>query len=85
MPHEVVGDELPASLERIEQRDRPAWPGQLEVGVHFDHGKAPSGRGDRVAFPDVRLLPIPQAVQFGLEDGPVNRFGLWCVDDPADV
>ena len=72
VPHEVVGDELSASLESVEQGERPVGPDQLEVRVHLDHGQAPSGRGDRVAFPRVRLLPKPQPVQFGLEGGPVG-------------
>jgi hypothetical protein len=59
-------------LERVEQRERPAGPGQLEAGVDLDHGQAPPGRGDRVAFPRVRLLPNLQHVQFGLEGGPVD-------------
>ena len=72
VPHEVVGDELPAPLERVEQRDRPVRPGQREAGVDLDHGQPPPGRGDRVAFPGVRLLPHPQRVQLGLEGRPVG-------------
>jgi hypothetical protein len=75
VPHEVVGDELPAALERVEQGERPAVPGQREAGGYLDHGQAPPGRGDRVAFPSVRLLPDPQPVQFGLEGGPVDGCG----------
>ena len=75
MPHEVVRDELATPLERVEQGDRPVGPDQCEVGVHLDHGQAPSGRGDRVALPGVRLLPDPQRVQFGLEGRPVDGRG----------
>ena len=53
----------------------PCGPGQREAGVDLDHGQAPPGRGDRVAFPGVRLLPDPQPVQFGLEGGPVDGRG----------
>jgi hypothetical protein len=74
-PHEVVGDELPAPLERVEQGDRPVRPGQLQAGIDFDHRQAPAGRGDRVALAGVRLLPHPQRVQFGLEGGPVDGRG----------
>ena len=75
VPHEVVGDELPAPLERLEQGERPVWPDQREVGVHLDHGQSPSCRGDRVPFAGVRLLPNPQPVEFGLEGGPVDGRG----------
>jgi hypothetical protein len=74
-PHEVVGDELPAPFERVEQGERPAGPGQREACVHLGHGQAPPGRGDRVGFAGVRLLPDPQRVQFGLEGGPVDGRG----------
>ena len=81
VPHEVVGDQLPAPFERVKQGERPRGPGQREAGVYLDHGQAPPGRGDRIAFAGVRLLPGPQRVQFGLEGGPVcdrgqaRRFG----------
>ena len=60
VPHEVVGDELLPPLERVQQGERPLQPDQREAGVDLDHGQAPPGRGDRVAFPGVRLLPDPQ-------------------------
>ena len=56
VPHEVVGDQLATSLERFEQGERPVGPDQREVGVDLDHGKAPTGCGDCVAFAGVRLL-----------------------------
>ena len=46
-----------------------------EAGVYLDHRQPPPGRGDRVAFPGVRLLPDPQRGQFGLEGGPVDGRG----------
>ena len=61
---------------------------QLELGVYLDHGQAASGRGDRVAFPGVRLFSKPQPVEFGLEGGPVDGRGQ-CIGGadrrPADV
>ena len=54
---------------------RPVGPDQFEVGVDLDHGQAPSRRGDRVALPHVRLLPIPQHVEFGLESAAVDDAG----------
>jgi hypothetical protein len=74
-PHEVVGDQLTAPFERVEQRDRSARPGHREAGVHLDHGQPPPRRGDRVAFSGVRLFPDPQPVEFGLEGCPVNGSG----------
>jgi hypothetical protein len=38
IPHEVVGDELSAPFERIEQSERPVGPDHREVGVYLDHG-----------------------------------------------
>jgi hypothetical protein len=73
VPHEVVGDELSVPFERVEQGERPVGPDQWRAGVCLDHGEAPSGRGDGVAFPGVRLLSNPQPVQFGLEGGPVDH------------
>ena len=51
----------------------PSRPDQREIGVYLDHGQAPSGRGDRVAFPGVRLLPRPQRVHLGLPSGAVGH------------
>ena len=75
VPHEVVGDQLPTALERLEQGDRPVRAGQRNAGIHLDHGQPTPGRGDRVAFAGVRLLPDPQRIQFGLEGGPVDGRG----------
>jgi hypothetical protein len=38
VPHEVVGDELSAPFESVEQGERPVGPDQREVGVYLDHG-----------------------------------------------
>jgi hypothetical protein len=56
------GNELSTPFERTKQSERPLGPNQREVGVKLDHGQAASGRGDRVGFPGVRLLPNPQPV-----------------------
>ncbi len=45
VPHEVVGDELPAPFERLEQGERPAGSGQREAGVYLDHGQ---GVGEQI-------------------------------------
>jgi hypothetical protein len=75
VPHEVVGDQLPAPFERLQQGERSIGPDQLEAGVYLDHGQAPPGRGDRVTFAGVRLLPRTQLAQFGLEGVPVGGHG----------
>jgi len=75
VPHEVVGDQLPAPFERLQQGERPVGSGKREAGVYLDHGQPPPGRGDRVAFPGVRLFPDPQRIQFGLKGGSVDGRG----------
>ena len=59
VPHEVVRDELPPTLERVEEGEAAVGPGQFEGGVDLDHGKTAACRRDRVTFPGVRLLPDP--------------------------
>lgn len=50
-------------------------PDQLGARVDFDHRQTSSSRGDRVTFPGVLLLSVPQSGQFRLEGGPVNDWG----------
>jgi hypothetical protein len=38
VPHEVVGDELSAPFEGVEQRQRSLRPDQRQMGVHLDYG-----------------------------------------------
>jgi hypothetical protein len=75
VPHEVVGDELPAALERVEQGERPVRAGERERGVALDHGQATAGGGDRVAFAGVGLFPGTELVELGLEGGLVDDRG----------
>ena len=70
MPHEVVGDQLPAPLECLEQRDRTVQPGERRGRVDLDHGQPPPHRSDLVSLPGVRLLPHPQGRHVRLEYGP---------------
>ena len=42
---------------------------------HLDQGQPPPGRGDRVAFPRVRLLTHSQRGKLGLEGGAVGHLG----------
>jgi hypothetical protein len=69
----VVGDQLPAAFERLQQRDRPVRADQRDRGVDLDHRQPPPGRGDRVALVGVRLFPDPQGVDFGLPGGAVDH------------
>jgi hypothetical protein len=73
VPHEVVGDQLAASLEGIEQRDGATLADERRRGIHLDHGQAPARSGDRVAFPRVRLFAPAQGIQLGLEGAPVDH------------
>jgi hypothetical protein len=75
-PHEVVGEELSASLERVEQGQRAAGTGQRERWVDLDHREPATGGGDRIALACVRLLVDPQRLQLSLKCGPVHdRWG----------
>src|ERR1700733_1568940 len=74
-PHEVAGDELPASLERVEQGERTVRSGQRQAGVYLDHRQPAPGRGDGVALPGVRLLPDPQRANLCLEGGAIGHGG----------
>ncbi len=74
IPHEVIGDELLAPFERLEQVERSVGPDQREVGVYLDHGQAPSSCGNRVAFAGVQFLSNPQTIQLGLEGCAIDDF-----------
>ena len=67
VPHEVVGDEHPASLERVQQCHRATFANERRGAVHLDHGEPPAGGRNGVAFFRVSLLSNPQCVQLGLE------------------
>jgi len=73
VPHEVVGDELPAALECVQQRDRTVRTDQRERRVHLDHRQPAACRGNRVALVGVRLLADPKGVELGLKRRPVDH------------
>jgi hypothetical protein len=75
VPHEVVGEELPASLKRIQQRHRPTLADKSRRTIHLDHGEPPAGGCNRIAFSCVSFLSNPQRVQLGLEGDPIDYFG----------
>src|SRR3712207_7923733 len=52
--------ELVATLEQVDERDRPFSAGDLDRAVELDHRQPPPGGGDRVALTGVRLLPNQQ-------------------------
>ena len=60
VPHRVVDDELVATLEQVDERDRPISADDLDRAVDLDHRQPPPGRGDRVALTGVRLLADQQ-------------------------
>src|SRR5215212_1273838 len=45
----VVGDELSASFEHVQQRDWPISADQGNGGINLHHGQPPPGRGDRAS------------------------------------
>ena len=75
MPHEVIGDEHPASLERVQQRHRAMFANERRGTIHLDHGEPPAGGRDGVAFSRVGLLSNPQCVQLRLEGAPIDDLG----------
>ena len=77
MPHEVIGDEQPASLEHIQQRHHAMFADQRRGTIDLDHRQPPSGGRDRVAVPGVGLFANPQCVQFSLESAPIDYFGRY--------
>ena len=56
VPHEVVGDELPTALERVEKRHRAPRANQRDTRVYLDHWEPSAGRRNGVSFVGVRLL-----------------------------
>src|SRR3954453_4394226 len=75
VPHEVIGDQLAAPLECVEQRDGTVGINERRCRVYFDHRQPTAARGDRVSFARVRLFANPQLIQFALEGGPVDHRG----------
>src|SRR5258707_15808948 len=49
VPHGVVHDELVATLEQLDERDRPVAAGDLDRAVDLDPRQPPPGPRDRVA------------------------------------
>src|SRR5262249_12517723 len=67
VPHEVVCDEQPATLKRVQQRHGPyVLANERYRAIHLDHWQPPAGGGNRVAFSCMGLLSNPQCVQLGL-------------------
>ena len=80
VPHEVVGDEHPASLERIQQRHCATFANERCGTIDLDHGEASARGCNGVAFFCVRLFSNPQSVQFGLEGAPIDYLrGSWFI------
>jgi len=75
VPHEIIGDEQPASLERVEQWHLPALADERRRAVDRDHREPPAGGRDRVALARMSLLPDPHRVQLFLEGRPIDYLG----------
>ena len=83
VPHEVVGDQHPATPECIQQGHRTPVAGKRRGAIDGDHRQSPARRRDRVAFPRMGLLPEPQCVERRLEGGPIDDlrgFRSVCVE-----
>src|SRR5437588_3585674 len=76
VPHVLVDDELVATLEQVEKRDRAVNAGDLDRAVELDHWQPPPGRGDRVALTGVRLLADQQHLARRLPGGQVDDWRL---------
>src|SRR5437660_3829776 len=72
VPHVLVDHELVATLEQIDERDRPVDAGDLDRAVELDHRQPPPGRGDRVALARVGLLADQQLFARRLPGGQVD-------------
>jgi hypothetical protein len=68
----MVDDELVATLEQVDERDRPVSTGDLDRAVELDHRQPPPGRSDRVALTRVRLLADQQRLARRPPGGPVD-------------
>src|SRR6266852_8813729 len=68
--------EFVATLEQVEERDRPVNAGDLDRAVELDHRQPPPGRGDLVALTGVRLLADQQLVARRLPGGQVDDWRL---------
>ena len=77
VPHMEIRDQLPASLEHVDQRHPARSADERRMGVHLDHRQRPPRGRDLVAFPGVRFLPHQQPVELGLPASPVNSLGQW--------
>ena len=76
VPHVVVDDQLPTTLEYVKQRNGAMLAGHRDRRVHLDHRQPPASRRDGVSLPGVRLLADEQPVQLRL---PVGPGGDWRV------
>jgi hypothetical protein len=77
VPHVEIHDQLPASLEHVDQRDSALRPDERGRSVHLNHRQPPPRGGNLVALKGVRLLQHEQPVEFDLPGSPVDDFGQW--------
>ena len=73
--HEVIGDEHPASLKRVQQRRGATCAHEQCGAIHLDHGEPPAVGRDGIALSCVGLLSKAQGVKLGLKRRPIDDFG----------
>src|SRR5262249_49860985 len=72
IPHVLVDHELAATLEQVDEGDRPVSAGDLDRAVELHHRQLPPGRGYGVALTGVRLLADQQLLAHRLPGDQVD-------------
>ena len=72
-PHVLVDQELVAALEQVQERDRAAGAGDLDLPVELHHRQPAAGRGEGVAFAGVGFLADQKLVTGSLPGSQVNH------------
>src|SRR5690242_21944936 len=75
VPHEIVGDEHPASLKNIQECHPATFTNERRGGVNRNHRKPPAGGRNGVALSGVSLLAKAQCVELRLEGAPIDDPG----------
>jgi hypothetical protein len=75
VPHEVVGDEHPASLKRVQKCHSATFANERCGTIHLDHRQSSAGGCNGITLACVRLLSNPQCVQLGPKGAPIDYFG----------
>jgi hypothetical protein len=65
VPHEVVGDEHPAPLNRIQKCHRPTFGNERRGTIHFHHGETSAGGRNGVTLCEFSLEPAMRPARPG--------------------